>query len=209
MTTKIKQSTEQKKEKSHDSEIASSKSNIMYNIHKAVVHQLHKKRQGNANCKTRSEVRGGGKKPWKQKGTGKARAGSTRSPLWRGGGVIFGPKSKEYNQKINKKEKRLAIKNILQNKQDTITTIDQSFLQFDKPKTRILLEKIKKLDIRIEEKILVIMVKKHWNTYLSARNLKNIEIIAANQINLLSIIEAKHILIEQEAIKTVDKIYHG
>lgn len=181
-------------------------SNPMYSIHKVTVSQLHKKRQGNANCKTRSEVRGGGKKPWKQKGTGKARAGSIRSPLWRGGGVVFGPKSKKYSQKINKKEKKLAIKNILQNKRSVTTIIDESVLQFKQPKTRAFLETIKTFEINASEKLLIIMTKKYLNTYLAVRNLKNIKLITAEQVNLLSVIQAKHILIERDAIKTVNTI---
>lgn len=186
-----------------------SENNQMYNIHKAIIKQLNAQRQGNANCKTRSEVRGGGRKPWKQKGTGRARVGSIRSPLWRGGGVIFGPKTKEYNQKINKKERQLALRNMLYNKKDFTLAIDQSFLKFNQPKTKIFLENIKRIKIDNTEKILIIMAKKHINTYLSTRNLNNIEIIAAHQINLLSIIKAKHILIEIDAIKIIEQVYNG
>ncbi len=186
-----------------------SENNQMYNIHRAIIKQLNAQRQGNANCKTRSEVRGGGRKPWKQKGTGRARVGSIRSPLWRGGGVIFGPKTKEYNQKINKKERQLALRNMLYNKKDFTLAIDQSFLKFNQPKTKIFLENIKRIKIDNTEKILIIMAKKHINTYLSTRNLNNIEIIAAHQINLLSIIKAKHILIEIDAIKIIEQVYNG
>jgi len=181
----------------------------MYTIHKAIVKQLNEQRQGNANCKTRSQVRGGGRKPWKQKGTGRARVGSIRSPLWRGGGVIFGPKTKEYNQKINKKERQLAIRNMLYNKKDFTIAINQSLFKLDQPKTKMFLETIKTIKIDHNEKILIVMAKKHINTYLSARNLNNIEIIAADQINLLSIIKAKHILIEVDAIKIIEQVYNG
>jgi len=186
-----------------------SENNQMYTIHKAIIKQLNEQRQGNANCKTRSQVRGGGRKPWKQKGTGRARVGSIRSPLWRGGGVIFGPKTKEYNQKINKKERQLAIRNMLYNKKDFTIAINQSFLKFNQPKTKFFLDNIKSINLDHTEKILIIMAKKHINTYLSTRNLKNIEIIAADQINLLSIIKAKHILIEVDAIKIIEKVYNG
>jgi len=198
------------KSKSHQTiQLRISENNQMYTIHKAIIKQLNEQRQGNAHCKTRSEVRGGGRKPWKQKGTGRARVGSIRSPLWRGGGVIFGPKTKEYNQKINKKERQLAIRNMLYNKKDFTIAIDESFLKFNQPKTKFFLEQIKGINIDTTEKILIIMAKKHINTYLSTRNLNNIEIIAANQINLLSIIKAKYILIEIDAIKIIEQVYNG
>lgn len=185
-----------------------SEKNAMYNIHKTAVQQLHQQRQGNANSKTRSEVQGGGRKPWKQKGTGKARAGSIRSPLWRGGGVIFGPRTKEYKQKINKKEKNLAISNILYNKKDFIVSLQSSFLQIEKPKTQNFLQKLEILNIKPNTKILIIMAIKYFNTYLATRNLKNIEIIAADQLNLLSIIRADYILIDNDAIDILNQIYH-
>lgn len=180
-----------------------SESNAMYSIHRLAVQQLHEQRQGNANCKTRSEVRGGGKKPWKQKGTGKARAGSIRSPLWRGGGVIFGPKTKIYKQKINKKEKLLGINNLLYNKKDFTIAVDSSFLALNEPKTKVFLQKINILNISKTTKLLIIMAKKNLNTYLATRNLKNIEIISAKDLNLLSIIKAEHILIENNAIDII------
>lgn len=183
--------------------------NQMYIIHKSIIKQLHEKRQGNANCKTRSEVRGGGKKPWKQKGTGRARAGSIRSPLWRGGGTIFGPKTEEYKIKVNKKERQLAIRNILYNKRDFTIALNRSFLNLEQAKTKNLLEKITELNIDTKAKILIIMAQKNYNIYLASRNLKNIEIIAANQLNTLSIIKAKYILIEIDAINIIKNTYNG
>lgn len=180
-----------------------SESNVMHSIHRLAVQQLHEQRQGNANCKTRSEVRGGGKKPWKQKGTGRARAGSIRSPLWRGGGVIFGPQTKRHKQKINKKEKKLAINNLLHNKKDFTIAINSSFLKLDEPKTKVFLQRINSLNIDKATKLLVIMAKKNSNIYLATRNLKYIEIIAAKHLNLLSIIKAKYILIENDAIDII------
>lgn len=197
--------------RSSDQEIKEIKSTIneehaMYHIHKACMRQLYEQRQGNANCKTRSEVRGGGKKPWKQKGTGRARAGSIRSPLWRGGGVIFGPKTKNYKLKINKKERILAINNLLYNKKDTILTIPSSLLIFDTPKTDSFLKVLEKLQISRTTKVLLVMVTKYKNTYLATRNLKNLELISAHQLNLLSIIKAEKILIEKNAIDIINKI---
>lgn len=185
-----------------------SESNPMYHIHKTIVQQLHQQRQGNANCKTRSEVQGGGKKPWKQKGTGRARAGSIRSPLWRGGGVTFGPKTKEYKQKINKKERKLAISNLLYNKKDFLIAIESSFLQLDQPKTQYFLKRLKTLNINLNKKLLIITIAQYLNTYLATKNLKNIEIIAANRLNLLAIIKAEYILIENDAIDIISQIYN-
>lgn len=203
------QSSEESLNKKILMQLRVSKLNQMYIIHKSIVQQLYEQRQGNANCKTRSEVKGGGKKPWKQKGTGKARAGSIRSPLWRGGGVIFGPKTKNYNKKINKKEKQLAIRTLLYNKHGLTFAIDQKFLHFDKPKTQLFLHKVKTLGLNLNTKLLIIMAKKQKNTYLSTRNLKNVEIIAANQLNPLSIIKAQYLLIEVDAIKIIQNIYNG
>lgn len=190
-------------------QLSISENNQMYTIHKAIVQQLLQQRQGTANSKTRSEIRGGGKKPWKQKGTGRARAGSNRSPLWRGGGVIFGPKTKKYKQKINKKERQLAIRNMLYNKKDFTIAIDESFLKFPKPKTKFFINNIKQINIDYNEKILIIMAKKDINSYLVTKNLKNIEIIAADQLNILAIIKAKYILLEKDAIKIIETLYNG
>lgn len=198
-----------KSEEKHTIQLSVSEKNQMYTIHKAAIKQLHEQRQGNANSKTRSEIRGGGRKPWKQKGTGRARAGSIRSPLWRGGGVVFGPKVKKYTQKINKKERQLAIRNMLYNKKDFTFAIDQSFLEFKEPKTKFFIQNIKKININYNKKILIIMSQKKINTYLTTKNLQNIEIIAANQLNLLSIIKAKYILIEIDAIKIIQTLYNG
>ena len=177
----------------------------MYIVHRAIKQQLNNRRQGNANTKTRSEIRGGGKKPWKQKGTGKARAGSTRSPLWRGGGVIFGPKTKTYNSKINKKEKILALNILLHNKQKNTKIVKNLFANIDEPSTKKMLLTLKQLGLCIDtkEKLLIILNNKNKVTYLSTRNLQNIEIIEAKHLNSLSLIKANQILITDEALKTI------
>lgn len=182
--------------------------NHMHIIHRALIKQIHEKRQGNAHCKTRSEIRGGGKKPWKQKGTGKARVGSIRSPLWKGGGVIFGPKSKKYKQKLNKKEQKLALRNLLYNKKENIVVIDSLSMQIDKPNTKFLLSKISQLKIGTQEKVLIIVAKKNINLYLSTRNLKNIELVCANQISTESLITNKHLVIEAQALKIIERVYN-
>ena len=183
-----------------------SDSNAMYSIHRLATKQLHEKRQGNANSKTRSEVRGGGKKPWKQKGTGRARAGSTRSPLWRGGGVIFGPTKKEYSKKINKKEKHLALCNLLYNKKDFIISFNSSMFELKQLKTKFFLEKLQDLNIDLMTKILIIVTKKDLHIQRVAKNIQNIELICINQLNIIAIIKAKQILIENEVINIINQL---
>ena len=186
--------------------------NNMYIIHRALKAQLTEKRFGNANTKTRSEVRGGGKKPWKQKGTGRARAGSTRSPLWKNGGVIFGPKSKTYSVKINKKEKILAIKTLLYNKYSNTILIDNIGKNLKKPKTKILLKELEEYGISpkiyLNHKILIIVDKVSQNLYLSTRNRSNIEIISAKNINNLSLIKADKLIVTSEALDIMNSHYN-
>lgn len=184
----------------------------MYTIHKAIKHHFYVSRQGNADTKTRSEVRGGGRKPWKQKGTGKARAGSIRSPLWKGGGVIFGPKSKNYTSKINKKEKQLAIKTLICNKENNTIIIDQITEKMEKPSTQLILKKLDNFNINIrkhKKKFLIVIQKDHRNLYLSIRNLPNVELINAKNINVISLIKANTIITTNETINLINKKYNG
>nr|YP_009502115.1 50S ribosomal protein L4 [Porolithon onkodes]ASB29717.1 50S ribosomal protein L4 [Porolithon onkodes] len=183
-----------------------SNSNTMHSIHKLATKQLHEKRQGNANSKTRSEVRGGGKKPWKQKGTGRARAGSTRSPLWRGGGVIFGPKTKEYSKKVNKKEKHLALCNLLYNRKDFTISFNSSVFTLQQPKTKFFLKKLQDLNVDLTTKILIIVTKKNLHIQRVTKNIQNIELICVNQLNIIAIIKAKQILIENDAIDIINHL---
>nr|QCI08249.1 ribosomal protein L4 [Pterothamnion crispum] len=182
----------------------------MYIIHRVIKEQLNTNRHGNAHTKTRSEVRGGGRKPWKQKGTGKARAGSIRSPLWRGGGVIFGPKSKKYISKINKKEKQLAIKILLYNKYCNTIVAKNLCNNLEIPSTKKVINTLKNLGINTKnrEKVLIIVKSKPKSLYLSTRNLLNINIICANHINTLSLIKADKIVLTNEALQTIEKIYN-
>nr|QCI06014.1 ribosomal protein L4 [Delesseria sanguinea] len=182
----------------------------MYIIHRALKDQQHKHRQGNANTKTRSEVRGGGKKPWKQKGTGRARAGSTRSPLWKGGGVTFGPKTKIYKSKINKKERKLAIKSLIYNKFKQTYIINILLNQLYKPNTKFILNELKQSGITLKDsKIKTLLIIKESNKilYLSTRNLPNLELITANNLNVLSLIRANKILITSDALNKIGEIY--
>ena len=187
-------------------QIGESESKQMYLIHRALKQQLNNKRIRNAQTKTRSDVRGGGKKPWKQKGTGRARAGSNRSPLWKGGGVIFGPQNKVYRSKINKKEKRLAINTIIWNKFEKTKVIESINIQ--KPNTKNAINNINNLSNAIKkgDKILIILEKKTKNLYLSLRNLSQIEIIEVNSVNVLSLLKADTIILTTEALKRIQHL---
>nr|YP_009346820.1 50S ribosomal protein L4 [Gracilaria firma]APR74355.1 50S ribosomal protein L4 [Gracilaria firma] len=184
--------------------------NNIHVLHRALIQQLINNRANNANTKTRSEVRGGGKKPWKQKGTGRARAGSNRSPLWRGGGVIFGPHTKTNKNKINKKEKRLALRILIENKFKN-TIITENFIdQLSKPNTKIIIDRLKKykLDTNKKNNILIIVSEKTCNLYLSTRNLKNVELLNANHLNIISLLKANQIIINKDALNIINKTYN-
>lgn len=181
----------------------------MYIIHRALVTQLNKKRQGNAHTKTRSEVRGGGKKPWKQKGTGRARVGSIRSPLWNGGGVTFGPKTKEYTKKINKKEKQLALRTLLYNKSKNTTIVDKFCNDLPTPNTKTVLNKILTLNIKKNDKVLIIVLNKNINLYKSLRNLYNIELITADQLNIIALLKANKLIITLDALNKINEVYNA
>nr|YP_010196812.1 ribosomal protein L4 [Gracilaria cliftonii]UAD84616.1 ribosomal protein L4 [Gracilaria cliftonii] len=185
-------------------------SNNIHVLHRALTQQLINSKTSNANTKTRSEVRGGGKKPWKQKGTGRARAGSNRSPIWRGGGVIFGPHTKIHKNKINKKEKQLALRILIDNKfKNTIVT--ENFTdQLNKPNTKIIVDRLKKYKVDISKKnnILIIVSEKSYNLYLSTRNLKNVELLNANNLNIVSLLKTTQIIINKDALNIINKTYN-
>jgi large subunit ribosomal protein L4 len=168
-------------------------------IHRDILRLQLSQKQGTVSTKTRSEVRGGGKKPWRQKGTGRARAGSSRSPLWKGGGVIFGPKPKTVTLKVNKKERRLAIQTLLWNKRNLINIIDPieevtDFLR--KPKTAIMFKHWNYGLINQNEKVLFIVGQKKARSFKRVtRNLKNVEVINANHLNTLSLLKATRIYV--------------
>nr|QVY58156.1 50S ribosomal protein L4 [Eucheuma denticulatum] len=192
-----------------DTKISTDQEKSMYLIHRALTQQLNNKRQGNAHTKIRSEVQGGGKKPWKQKGTGKARAGSIRSPLWKGGGIIFGPRHKKYDIKLNKKEKQLALKYILQNKLSNTIIVENFLENTNYPNTKFTLEHIQSLGIKTDIKILIIIKAKNKNLYLSTRNVKNIEIIKADQLNTIALLKAEKLIITRNAIDQMNEVYNG
>jgi len=178
-----------------------------YLIHRDILRHQRSQKQGTVSTKTRSEVRGGGKKPWQQKGTGRARAGSNRSPLWRGGGVIFGPKPKTTTLKLNKKERNLALQTVLYNKRENISIIDELELLMDKPKTKEFSDICKDYNINMGQKILLIVHEKTIGLKLSTQNFNNIELISVSNLNTLSLLKAKQILITILAIKDIKEIY--
>ena len=178
-------------------------------IHKDILRHHINRKQGTVSTKTRSEVRGGGRKPWQQKGSGRARAGSNRSPLWRGGGVIFGPKPKKTVQKLNKKERRLAVQTLLYNKRNNISVIDNLEDAIDSPKTKLFFDICKNCDVELNQKVLVIVSKKTTPLKLSIRNMKNVELISASNLNTLSILKAKQILLTPLAVNEIKEIYCG
>ena len=172
-------------------------------VHMAVVQQLANNRQGTQKAKTRSEVSGGGRKPWKQKGTGRARAGSLRSPLFAGGGVIFGPKTRDYSFSIPQKARRLALKSALSARIEN-TILVKDFSEINEPKTKLMVESLKAL--KVEGKILIIAdTKAAENAYLelSARNLPNVRIILPSNLNVKDLLEADNVIITEAAINDI------
>ena len=172
-------------------------------MHLALRRQLNNGRAGTACTKTRAEVSGGGRKPWKQKGTGRARAGSLRSPLFAGGGVIFGPKPRDYGFAMPQKARRLALKSALSARIDN-TVLVKDFSEINAPKTKLMAETLKAL--KVEGKILIIAdVKAAENAYLelSARNLPNVRIILPSNLNVKDLLEADNVIITEAAINEI------
>ena len=178
-----------------------------YLLHKDLLRHSSYQNQGTSSTKTRSEVRGGGRKPWKQKGTGRARAGSNRSPLWRGGGVIFGPKPKKIILKLNKKERRLALQTLLYNKRNSILIIKDLENEINQPKTKNFIKVCKDCSIDLNQKILVVVSKKTTTLKLSTQSLKNIELISASNLSTISLLKVKQIILTPLAINDIKEIY--
>jgi large subunit ribosomal protein L4 len=176
-------------------------------VHRALVRQLTNSRQGTASTKTRSEVRGGGRKPWRQKGTGRARAGSIRSPLWRGGGVIFGPKPRDFNQKLNRKERRLALRTALVSRIDDLIVVEEFSEQLSRPKTKELVAALARWGAAPENKALLILSDIAENVHLSARNIENLKLIAADQLNVFDLLHADKIVITPSALAKIQEVY--
>lgn len=174
-------------------------------IHRVYLTQLINSRKYLASTKTKSEVRGGGRKPWRQKGTGRARAGSLRSPLFVGGGVIFGPKPRLVSKKINKKERRLAILSALSLKKNDIQLVQENILtNFDIIKTKGIINLITNLKLSSTSKILFILEKPNKYFWLSSKNLKNIEVTTASCLNLKQLLTAKHIVLSEKSLDIIN-----
>lgn len=178
-----------------------------YLLHRDLLRHVSSQAQGTVSTKTRSEVRGGGRKPWQQKGTGRARAGSNRSPLWKGGGVIFGPKPRTTRLKLNKKERRLALQTLLYNKKENIIAVKNLETDYLESKTKSFLDVCKNCNINLTEKVLIIVSKKTIPLKLATRNIKNVELILASNLNTFSLLKAKQIMITTSALENVKEIY--
>lgn len=173
-------------------------------VHMAVVNQLANKRQGTQSAKTRSEVSGGGKKPWRQKGTGHARQGSTRAPQWTGGGVVFAPTPRDYSFKMNKKEKRAALKSALTSRvaENKFIVIDE--LKFDEIKTKKFQEVLNNLNVN---KALVVLEDGNKNAEFSARNIAGIKTAKTNTINVFDILKYNTVITTKACVATIEEVY--
>ena len=173
-------------------------------VHLAAVSQLANKRQGTQKAKTRSEVSGGGRKPWRQKGTGHARQGSTRAPQWTGGGVVFAPTPRDYTIRLNKKEKRLALKSVLTNcvNENKFIVLDE--LKFDEIKTKKMQAVLDALNV---SKALVVLNENDTNVVKSASNIANIQTALTNTINVYDILKYNTVVVTKAAVATIEEVY--
>jgi large subunit ribosomal protein L4 len=175
-------------------------------IHQAVVSFMAASRQGSAKQKNRSEVRGGGKKPYRQKGTGRARAGTIRSPLWRGGGVTFAARPRDYSKKLNKKMYRASIKSIFSElvRQNRLVAIEKPVLE--KPKTKEIASFLNEFSL---SKVLIIIDELDMNLYLSARNIPNVDVITVREINPVNLLKPQKVAVTSEALKQIEEWING
>lgn len=177
-------------------------------IHRVYLTQLKNGRKYTASTKTKSEVRGGGRKPWKQKGTGNARAGSSRSPLWVGGGVSFGPKPRVVFKKINKKERRLAILSALYLKKKEFLFVDETLFNTSTiTKTKEFLSVLKNLNLNADAKILVVLSTANKQLWLATRNLKNIDLTVASCLNIKQLLNTNHIVLSNSTLELIHSTY--
>ncbi|MBC7087034.1 MAG: 50S ribosomal protein L4 [Tissierellales bacterium] len=174
-------------------------------VYEVVKNQLANKRQGTQSAKTRAEVRGGGRKPWRQKGTGRARQGSIRSPQWKGGGVVFAPKPRDYSYSVPKKVKRLALKSVLTSKvvENEMIVVDD--LKLNAPKTKEMINILNNL--KADKKALIVIDKRDENVILAARNIPNVQTAYVNTINVYDILKYNSFIITKEAVKKVEEVY--
>ena len=173
-------------------------------VHMAVVQQLANKRQGTQKAKTRSEVSGGGRKPWRQKGTGHARQGSTRAPQWTGGGVVFAPVPRDYSFKLNRKEKRAALKSALTDRVQTNRLVIVDELKFDEIKTKNFAQVMKNLNV---SKGLVVVNENDEKVMMSAKNIPDVKMALPNTINVYDVMKAGKVVLTKDAVKTIEEVY--
>jgi large subunit ribosomal protein L4 len=179
--------------------------NANYIVHRALEHQNVLSHQYTSSTKTRSEVRGGGRKPWKQKGTGRARAGSSRSPLWKGGGVTFGPKPKVVTHKLNKKEFQLALRTLLFNKRESLVVFDN--FEIENCKTKEFLNLISKANKNLDSKTLIVLSNANDPIQLAVRNIPTVETVLATSLNIKALLRAQQIFLDETTLNLIKEIY--
>lgn len=174
-------------------------------VHSVLVNFLANQRQGTQSTKTRAEVRGGGRKPWRQKGTGRARQGSIRAPQWIKGGIALGPKPRSYKYTVNKKERRLAIKSLLSSKvlENELTVVDA--FNFDSIKTKQMVNAL--TNLKVEGKTLIVLADKNENVQKSARNIKNVKTLQVNTINVYDLLKYKNLVLTVDTVKKLEEVY--
>ena len=176
-------------------------------MHRAVLRQQAHARQGTASTLTRSEVRGGGRKPYKQKGTGRARQGSIRTPLKPGGGIIFGPKPRTYNLAMNRKERRLALRTALMSRIDDVTVVKDFGASLEAPKTREITDALGRLGVAAGSKVLIVLTNPSDVVRRSVRNLEKVKLISADQLNVFDLLHANALVLGEEALATIQEVY--
>ena len=174
-------------------------------VHSVLVNYLANQRQGTQSTKTRAEVRGGGRKPWRQKGTGRARQGSIRAPQWIKGGIALGPKPRSYTYRVNKKEKQLAIKSLLSAKvlDNELTVVDK--LEMQEPKTNVMVKAL--TDLKVEGKTLIILAEKNENVLLSSRNIEGVKTIELNTINVFDLLNCNKLVLPLDTVNKLEEVY--
>ena len=174
-------------------------------VHSALVNYLANQRQGTQSTKTRAEVRGGGRKPWRQKGTGRARQGSIRAPQWVKGGIALGPKPRSYKYTVNKKERRLAIKSLLSSKvlEKELTVVDK--LELAEIKTKTMVKAL--ADLKVEGKTLIVLPENNKNVLMSARNIEGVKTITLNNINVFDLLKYNNLVLPLETVKKIEEVY--
>ena len=174
-------------------------------VHSVLVNYLANQRQGTQSTKTRAEVRGGGRKPWRQKGTGRARQGSIRAPQWIKGGIALGPKPRSYKYRVNKKERQLAIKSLLSAKvlEKELTVVDK--LELSEIKTKTMVKAL--ADLKVEGKTLIVLADKNENVLMSSRNIEGVKTILLNNINVFDLLKYNNLVLPLDTVKKIEEVY--